>query len=127
MRRVIFCAVQLMNRAASIAKMTSRAIFNPRVMIHSPIPPRQKSCQRCVIENARYVVLFVIFPIAPTDARLQEAVDVSVEYRGRIADLVVVPQILDHLVRVQHVGAHLIAPRTAAVTLPPTRTSASSS
>ena len=62
-------------------------------------------------------VLVVIFPIAPTDSRFQESVDVAVEYRGRIADLVVVAQVLDHLVRVQDVGAHLVAPRTAAVAL----------
>src|SRR3954463_15366029 len=112
MRRVIFCAVQLMNRAASTAKMISRTIFRPRVMIHSPMPPRQKSCQRCVIEKATYVVLVVIFPIAPTDSRFQESVDVAVEYCCRIADLVIVTQVFDHLVGVQDVGAHLVAPRT---------------
>src|SRR6187402_2781244 len=107
MRREIFTAVQLMNRATSTAKMISSAIFRPLVRSHSPIPPRQKSCQRCAKSIARYVVLVVIFPIAPTDSRFQEAVDVAVEYRCRISDLVVVTQVLDHLIRVEYVGAHL--------------------
>ena len=33
----------------------------------------------------------------------------------RVADLVLGAQVLDHLVRVQHVGAHLVAPRRAGV------------
>src|SRR5699024_2191982 len=48
---------------------------------------------------------------APADTRLDEIVDVAVEDRRRIVDLVLGAQVLDHLVRVQHVGAHLIAPR----------------
>jgi hypothetical protein len=60
-------------------------------------------------------VLFVIFSIAPSDSRLEEPVNVSVEYRGRIANLVVGAQVLDHLLRLQNVGPHLVSPRTAAV------------
>src|SRR4051812_21778783 len=50
---------------------------------------------------------------APPDAGLDEAVDVAVEDRGGVAGLLLGPQVLDHLVRVQHVGAHLVAPAAA--------------
>src|SRR6185312_873054 len=114
--RVTCWATQLTNRAASIAAISTMAIRRPLVMIHSPISPRQKSCQRWVadvIEAARMLVLFVIFSVAPTDSRFQESVDVSIQDGRRIADLVLGPQVLDHLIGVQHVGAHLVAPRTA--------------
>src|SRR4029079_2397046 len=47
---------------------------------------------------------------APTDAGLEEAVEVAVEDRARVADLVAGAQVLDDLVGVQHVVAHLVAP-----------------
>ena len=50
-RLVIFCADQLMNRAANSEKMMIRVIFRPLVRIHSPMPPRQKSCQRCAADK----------------------------------------------------------------------------
>src|SRR5689334_18644705 len=53
---------------------------------------------------------------APADAGLDEVVDLAVEDAGRVAGLVQRAQVLDHLVRVQDVGAHLVAPRTLDVT-----------
>src|SRR3954449_10949015 len=50
---------------------------------------------------------------APPDTRLDEGVDVAVEDRRRVPRLVLGPQVLDHLVRVQHVGTHLVAPAAA--------------
>src|SRR4051794_2606962 len=50
---------------------------------------------------------------APPDAGLDEGVDVAVEDRRRVPRLVLGPQVLDHLVRVQHVGTHLVAPAAA--------------
>src|SRR5699024_2313905 len=47
----------------------------------------------------------------PADPRLDEAVDLAVEHRLGVVDLVFGAQVLDHLIRVQHVRAHLIAPR----------------
>src|SRR5262245_19855640 len=116
MRRTTLLAAQLMNRAASKPPTSSSAIRTPRSRIHTPMSPRQKPCHRSATENARRV-LFVISPVAPPDPRFEEPVDVSVQYRGRIADLVVGAQVLHHLVRVQHVGAHLVPPRAAAVAL----------
>src|ERR1700739_3275487 len=113
--RVTFWATQGTKRTANTTAMSSMTIRRPRVMIHSPISPRQKSCQRCVIDVARRVVLVVIFSVAPPDPRFQESVDVSVQNSGRIAHLVLGSQILDHLVRVQYVGAHLVAPGAAAL------------
>src|SRR5688500_1593685 len=46
----------------------------------------------------------------PADARLDERVDVAVQNGGRVARFLLGPQVLDHLVRVQDVGAHLVAP-----------------
>src|SRR6516165_10235831 len=117
--RVTCWATQVTNRAASTAAISSMTIRRPRVMIHSPISPRQKSCQRCVQEGvaaARRVVLIVIFSVTPPDPRFQESVDVAVQNGGRIADLVLGSQILDHLIRVQYVRAHLVAPGAAALT-----------
>src|ERR1700739_3939331 len=113
--RVTCCATQLTKRVASTAAISNMAIRRPRVIIHSPISPRQKSCQRCAIDVARRVVLVVIFSVAPPDPRFQEPVEVSVQNSGRIAHLVLGSQILDHLVRVQYVGAHLVAPGAAAL------------
>src|SRR5215213_7784818 len=46
----------------------------------------------------------------PADASLEEAVDVAVEHRGGVADLMLGAQVLDHLVRMQDIGTHLVAP-----------------
>ena len=67
--------------------------------IQSPMSPRQKPCQRSAPESNASTVLFVIFSVAPTDSRLEESVDVAVEYRRGVADLVLGAQVLDHLVR----------------------------
>src|SRR5699024_7342950 len=48
--------------------------------------------------------------LAPADAGLDETVEVAVEDRRGVVDLVAGAQILDHLVRVRDVGAHLVAP-----------------
>ena len=98
--RVTCWATQVTKRTASTAAINSMAIRRPRVMIHPPISPRQKSCQRCAVEIARRVVLVVIFSVAPPDSRFQEPVDVSVQNGRRIAHLVLGSQILDHLIRV---------------------------
>src|SRR6478752_1391257 len=47
---------------------------------------------------------------APADAGLEEPVEVAVEHGLRVALLVAGPQVLDDLVGVQHVVAHLVAP-----------------
>src|SRR5664279_1396867 len=52
---------------------------------------------------------------APTHSGVDEAVDVPVEHGVGVADLMLRTKILDHLVRVQNVAAHLRAPRVAAV------------
>src|ERR1700758_1442511 len=114
--RVTCWATHVTKRVASTAAISSMTIRRPRVMIHSPMSPRQKSCQCCAIEAARTVVLVVIFSVAPSDARFQETVEVSIQNGGRIAYLVLGAQILDHLIRVQYVGAHLVAPGAAALT-----------
>src|SRR5271166_1687352 len=114
--RVTCWATQVTKRTASTAAIRSITIRRPRVMIHSPISPRQKSCQRCVIAEARRVLSVVIFSVAPPDPRFEEPVDVSVQNSRRIAHLVLGSQILDHLIRVQYVGAHLVAPGAAALT-----------
>src|ERR1700739_3361528 len=98
--RVTCWATQVTKRTAKTAAITSMTIRRPRVMIHSPMSPRQKSCQRCVIDAARTVVLVVIFSVAPPDPRFQEPRDVAVQNCGRIAHLVLGSQILDHLIRV---------------------------
>src|SRR4051812_45030788 len=54
---------------------------------------------------------------APADAGLEEAVELAVEDRRRVADLEAGPQILDDLVGVQHVVAHLVAPARGHVAL----------
>src|SRR5215217_5816184 len=51
----------------------------------------------------------------PADAGLDELVDLAVEDGTGVAGLVLGPEVLDHLVRVQHVGAHLVAPRPGVV------------
>ena len=116
-RRVTRSATQVTRRTASTAPISSMPMCRPRVMTHSPISPRQKSCQRCVMVVARRILLVVISSIAPPDPGFQESVDVSVQNGRRIAHLVLGPQILDHLIRVQHVGAHLVAPGAAALPL----------
>ena len=47
---------------------------------------------------------------APADAGVNKAVNVAVEHRVGVAHLVAGAQVLDHLVGVEHVGAHLVAP-----------------
>src|SRR5258708_27339818 len=116
MRRTIRCAPQVMNRAASKPPIRYSAIGTPLTRIQSPMLPSQKSCQRSAKLIAS-TVLFVISSVAPPDPRFEEPVDVSVQYRGRITDLVIGAQVLHHLVGVQHVGAHLVAPRAAAIAL----------
>src|SRR5262245_36155385 len=108
MRRTILRATQVMNRAANRPPIRYSAIGTPRRRIQSPMLPAQKSCQRSA-RLAASTVLFVISSVAPPDPRFEEPVDVSVQYRRRIADLVVGAQILHHLIRVQNVGAHLVA------------------
>src|SRR5450759_2390036 len=46
----------------------------------------------------------------PADPGLDETVDVTVEHGAGVADLVLGAQVLDHLVGVQDVRAHLVAP-----------------
>src|ERR1700760_4363130 len=116
MRRTIRCAAQLMNRAASRPPIRYSAIGTPLRRIQSPMEPSQKSCHRSA-KLIAITVLFVISSVAPPDSRFQEPVDVSVQYRGRITNLVVGAQVLHHLVGVQHVGAHLVTPRAAAIAL----------
>src|SRR5215211_2018766 len=116
MRRTTLLAAQLMNRAASKPPISSSAMRRPRSRIQVPRLPSQKPCQLSAkFSTSR--LLFVILSVAPTDSRLEESVDISVQYRCGVADLVLGAQILDHLVRVQNVGPHLVTPRTAAVTL----------
>src|SRR3954454_20255652 len=50
---------------------------------------------------------------SPADAGLDEGVDVTVQDGGGVAGLLLGPQVLDHLVRVQDVGTHLVAPAAA--------------
>ena len=50
---------------------------------------------------------------APADTGLDEVVDIPVEHRLRVADLMLGTQVLHHLIRVQHVGPHLVAPAVA--------------
>src|SRR5690349_7717633 len=57
---------------------------------------------------AKKSLVGVLLLPTPPDSRLDERVDVAVEDRVRVAGLVLGAQILHHLVRVQHVGAHLI-------------------
>src|ERR1700752_4177195 len=103
-----------MNRAASRPPMRYSAIGTPLTRIQSPMLPSQKSCQRSAKLTAS-TVLFVISSVAPTNSGFEETIDVSVEYRGRIANFVFGAQVLNHLVGVQHVGAHLVTPRAAAI------------
>src|SRR5262245_53456763 len=116
MRRTIRLALQLMNRAASKPPIRYSAIGTPLSSNQTPMLPSQKPCQRSDKLCASRVP-FVISSIAPPDSSFEESVDVSVQYCSRIADFEVGAQVLHHLVRVQHVGAHLVPPRAAAVTL----------
>src|SRR5262245_34030612 len=112
----ILLANQVMNRAASRPPIRYSAMGTPRSRIQAPMFPCQKPCQRSS-RLAASTVLFVIASVAPPDSRFEEPVDVSVQYCRRITDLAIGAQILHHLIRVQHVGPHLIAPLAAAVTL----------
>src|SRR5690242_20444227 len=116
MRRTILLAPQLMNRAPSRPPIRYSAIGTPRWSIHTPNAPCQKLCHWSAASSAS-TVLFVISSVAPPDSRFEEPVDFSIQYRGRISDLVVGAQVFHHLVRVQHVGAHLVSPRAAPVAL----------
>lgn len=108
--RVTRRAAQVMNREASTAPISSRTIRKPLVMTHSPISPRHRACQRCPGEKAKTMRSVAIRGVAPPDPGFEESVDVAVEHRGRVADFVLGTQVLDHLIRVQHIGAHLVAP-----------------
>src|SRR5258705_12541400 len=105
-----------MNRAESTRPIRYSAIGTRWMRIQSPMLPSQKSCQRSAKLSAS-TLLFVLSSVAPPDPRFEDPVDVSVQYRGRIADLVIGAQVLNHLVGMQHVGAHLVAPRAAAIAL----------
>jgi len=61
---------------------------------------------RCVLLVGRCVAVTG----APTDAGVDEVINVAIQYGRSVAHFVFGPQILDHLVGVQHVGAHLVAP-----------------
>src|ERR1700744_5081221 len=111
--RAIWSATQVTNRTANMTTITSMITRRPRVMIHTPISP----CQNCAVLVARYVFLVVIFSVTPPDSRFQESVDVSVENGRRVAHFVLGTQVLDHLIRGQHVGPHLVTPAAAAITL----------
>src|SRR5688500_17771086 len=56
---------------------------------------------------------FTLFP--PPDTRFDEAVDVAVEDSLRIADLVLGAKVFHHLVRLDYIRPHLVAPGIAAV------------
>ena len=117
MRREIFCADQLMNRAASSAAEHQQG--DPQTLGQDPLADRAvpevmpPTGERVTPDS----VVVVISSITPPDPCFEESVDVPIQYRRRIADLVLGAQILDHLVGVQNVGAHLVAPRAAAVAL----------
>src|SRR5687768_14629515 len=53
----------------------------------------------------------------PADTGVDEAVDIAVEHRVGRGDLVLGPQVLHHLVRMEHVGAHLRTPAVPPVAL----------
>src|SRR6478735_12361904 len=55
-------------------------------------------------------VLLAVLADLPADPRLDETVDVAVEDSARVARLVLGAEVLDHLVRVEDVGAHLVTP-----------------
>src|SRR5262245_47824467 len=67
--------------------------------------------RRSVARFLLWVICLALPLFTPADAGLDELVDLPVEYSRRIARLVVGSQVLDHLVRVQHVGTHLVSPR----------------
>src|SRR5690606_2621032 len=52
----------------------------------------------------------VVVGLAPADAGRDEAVELAVEDGRRVADLVARAQILDELLTVEEVRAHLVAP-----------------
>src|SRR5690606_2702051 len=98
---------------------------------HPPLPTRWTGYPRAGDADARVAILSpprdrnpcrrrsirLRLAHTPADTGLDEAVDVAVEDRAGVVDLVVGAQILDHLVRVQHVGAQLVAPGGALVGL----------
>src|SRR6478735_2779552 len=55
-------------------------------------------------------VLLAVLADLPADPRLDETDDVAVVDRARVARLVLGAEVLDHLVRVEDVGAHLVTP-----------------
>ncbi|SKS19554.1 Uncharacterised protein [Mycobacteroides abscessus subsp. abscessus] len=111
-RRVIFCAPQLMKRTRIIAPKIAMTICKPLSSSQRPIGLDQKEFQRSASRSppALNSAALIIAPVAPPDPRLDESVDVPVEHRRGIAHLVLGAKILDHLVRLQHIGAHLRAP-----------------
>src|SRR5690606_15527503 len=77
-------------------------------------PPWDRSWSR-VQAGSRELSLRSRLRPAPADAGLDELVDLPVEDRGWVRGLILGAQVLDHLVRMQHVGAHLVAPGTGGV------------
>src|SRR5699024_10673124 len=61
------------------------------------------------LEGSGFLGRHLLF-LAPADAGLDETVEVAVEDRRGVVDLIAGAQVLDHLVRVRDIGAHLIAP-----------------
>src|SRR5271169_1634549 len=106
-----------MKRAASTAPISSRTICSPVVSTHSWTSPPQTSRQGWAVANVKTLLSVVIFPVAPSDSRFQEPIDVPVENGARVSHLVVGAQVLNHLVGVQYIGPHLVAPGAAAVPL----------
>ena len=88
-------------------------------LTHTGVPPHGRGTQdrppggggrqarsRRSLDVSRSVPGALLLP-APADAGVDEAVDVAVEDRVGVADLEAGPQVLDHLVGVEHAGAHL--------------------
>ena len=111
-RRVILCAPQLMKRTRIIAPRTAMTICRPLSSSQRPTSLDHRVFQRSWRRRlaALHSVALVIAPIAPPNSRLDESVDVPVQYRRGIPYLVLGTEVLDHLIRLQHVGAHLGAP-----------------
>src|SRR3954451_11464509 len=85
-----------------------RARSAPRCDAHSLPAAASLRCSRGLSAGVHGLLL-----PAPPDAGLDEGVDVAVEDRRRVPRLVLGPQVLDHLVRMQDVGTHLVAPAAA--------------
>src|SRR4029453_18824848 len=53
---------------------------------------------------------------APSDTGVDEVIDVAVQDSRSVAHFVFRAQVLDHLVRIEHIGAHLVSPRRLDIT-----------